>query len=173
MKNMFKILVLSFLMIGLGHSNELIAQKIGHLNSAAILSEMPEVLAADAELETLQKQLIAQAQRKVESLQNQYQELIRKEQQGDLSPRQLQEEQMRLREKEQELAMEEQNIQNTLMNKRNQLINPILERVQNAIDAVAKENNFQYILDTSGGSVLFADDANDITRQVRAKLGIN
>lgn len=173
MKNIFKILVVSLAMLAFVQNNEIIAQKIGHLNSAAILSEMPEVLAADAELETLQKQLIAQAQRKVESLQMQYQELVRKEQQGDLSPRQLQEEQLRLREKEQELGMEEQNIQNTLMNKRNQLINPILERVQNAIDQVAKENNFQYILDTSGGSVLFADDANDITRMVRTKLGIN
>lgn len=170
---MFKIFVISLLMFGISQDSELIAQKIGHLNSAAILSELPEVLAADAELETLQKQLVAQAQRKVESLQNQYQELIRKEQQGDLSPRQLQEEQMRLREKEQELAMEEQTIQSTLVRKRNELINPILERVQEAIDQVAKQNNFQYILDTSGGSVLFADESNDITRLVKEKLGIN
>ena len=173
MKNMFKIFVLSLLMFGMSQTSELIAQKIGHLNSAAILSEMPEVLAADAELETLQQQLVAQAQRKIESLQQDYQELLRQEQQGDLSPRRLQEEQMRLREKEQELSMEEQNIQTTLMRKRNELINPILERVQDAIDEVAKENNFQYILDTSGGSVLFADDSNDITGMVRAKLGIN
>lgn len=173
MKNMFKIFVLGLIMFGMSQTNELIAQKIGHLNSAAILSEMPEVLAADAELETLQKQLVAQAQRRIESLQQDYQELIRQEQQGDLSPRRLQEEQMRLREKEQELAMEEQNIQTTLMRKRNELINPILERVQDAIDEVARENNFQYILDTSGGSVLFADDSNDITSMVRAKLGIN
>ncbi|TVQ43241.1 MAG: OmpH family outer membrane protein [Saprospirales bacterium] len=173
MKNMFKIFVFSLLMFGMSQTNELFAQKIGHLNSAAILSEMPEVLAADAELETLQKQLVAQAQRRIESLQKDYQELIRQEQQGDLSPRRLQEEQMRLREKEQELAMEEQNIQSTLMRKRNELINPILERVQDAIDEVARENNFQYILDTSGGSVLFADDTKDITRMVRTKLGIN
>nr|MBS0038222.1 OmpH family outer membrane protein [Saprospiraceae bacterium] len=173
MKNLFKLLIVAVVFISLGQINDLQAQKIGHVNSSVILSDMPEVMAADAELETLQKQLVAQAQRKVEALQADYQSLIRKEQQGELSPKQLQEEQMRLREKEQELNMEDQNIQNTLMKKRNTLLNPILERVQRAIEDVAEENNLEYVLDTSGGSVLFAQEENDIGHLVKQKLGIN
>ncbi len=173
MKNLFNLLLVTFLIAGTSVMTELQAQKVGHVNSAAILAEMPDVLAADAELETLQKQLVAQAQRKVEALQADYQDLIRKEQQGDLSPRQLSEQQMRLREKEQELSMEEQNIQNTLMQKRNELLNPILDRVQKAIEDVARENNLEYVLDTSGGSVLYAETQNDIGNLVKQKLGIN
>lgn len=173
MKNLFKLLVVAVVFISLGQINNLHAQNIGHVNSSVILSDMPEVMAADAELETLQEQLVAQAQRKVEALQTDYQSLIRKEQQGELSPKQLQEEQMRLREKEQELNMEDQNIQNTLMEKRNALLNPILERVQRAIEEVAEENNLEYVLDTSGGSVLFAQEENDIGDLVKQKLGLN
>lgn len=172
MKNIF---VLSFIFLftsGFAVSN-LEAQKVGHLNSALILSEMPEVLAADAELETLQQQLVNQAQRKVEALQRDYQELVRKEQQGDLSPRQLQEEQNRLREKEMELQMEDQNIQSTLMRKREELLSPIIDKVQKAIEDVARENNFQYILDTSAGTVLYQDPTMDVADLVRAKLGLD
>lgn len=173
MKNLLSLLLIGFLFLSLSFGNEINAQKIGHVNSAAILAEMPEVRAADAELETLQKQLVAQAQRKVETLQKEYQELMRREQQGDLSPKQMQEEQLKLREKEQEIQLEDQNIQSTLMKKRDELINPILERVQDVIEKVAEENNFEYVLDTSGGSVLFAKEGNDITDLVKQNLDMN
>ncbi|TVR76625.1 MAG: OmpH family outer membrane protein [Saprospirales bacterium] len=172
MKNIF-VLTFLFLLASGFTTSKLEAQKVGHLNSALILSEMPEVLAADAELETLQQQLVNQAQRKVEALQRDYQELVRKEQQGDLSPRQLQEEQNRLREKEMELQMEDQNIQSTLMRKREELLSPIIDKVQKAIEDVARENNFQYILDTSAGTVLYQDPAMDVADLVRDKLGLD
>jgi outer membrane protein len=173
MKKIGTFLLASILLLGVGTVNEVLAQKVGHLNSAQILSEMPEVLAADAELETLQKQLVAQAQRKVEALQRDYQELMQREQQGDLSPRRMQEEQMKLREKEMELQQEDQKIQETLMRKREELLNPIIDRVQNAIEAVARENNFDYVLDTSAGTVLYFDESMNIGQLVRERLELN
>ncbi len=173
MKKTGIILIASVLLFTVGLTNDLFAQKVAHLNSAQILSEMPEVLAADAELETLQQQLVAQAQRKVEALQRDYQELMQREQQGDLSPRQMQEEQMKLREKEMELQQEDQQIQQTLMRKREELLDPIIDKVQRAIEDVARENNFEYVLDTSAGTVLYFDESMNIGALVREKLELN
>ncbi len=58
-------------------------------------------------------------------------------------------------------------------NKRQELMDPIIKSVENAVNEVAKEENYDYILDTSSGVVLFSKDSDDITLLVKKKLGIN
>ncbi len=47
---------------------------------------------------------------------------------------------------------------------------PILEKVNTAIEAVAKEGGFQYIFDTQAGVILYADESADVTSLVKAKI---
>lgn len=56
--------------------------------------------------------------------------------------------------------------------KRDELIKPILEKAQNAIQTVGKENGYSYIFDASGGAVVFAKDSDNVMPLVKAKLGI-
>ncbi|MBK9014270.1 MAG: OmpH family outer membrane protein [Saprospiraceae bacterium] len=49
---------------------------------------------------------------------------------------------------------------------------PILAKVNTAIQDVAKEGNFQYIFDAQSGVILYADESSDVTKLVKAKLGI-
>ena len=52
------------------------------------------------------------------------------------------------------------------------LLKPIRDKIQAAIDEVAKENGYTYIFDRSVGIILYAEDSTDISGLVRAKLGM-
>ena len=148
------------------------AQKFGYLNSAALLSEMAEVKQADANLETLQKQLQKQLQKSIEDLQGEYLELQKKEKRGELSPKQIQEEAAKLKTKEEGLAKSEQGMVQQMQEKRESLLKPILDRVNKIISQVATENGYDYIFDSSVGMILYADEKYDVTSLVKAKLGL-
>ena len=51
-----------------------------------------------------------------------------------------------------------------------ELTAPIVEKAKKAIEAVAKENGYKYVLDTSSGTVLFSEQSEDILIAVKKKL---
>ena len=59
-----------------------------------------------------------------------------------------------------------------IMQKEQELLQPLIERAKTAINEVAKEKGYTYILDTGTGVVVFFDDTDDITPFVKKKLGI-
>ncbi len=150
------------------------AQKFGYLNSAAILQEMPEVKQAEADLEVLQKQLQSRGETMLQEFQAKYQELERKNQQGEISPKELEVESQQLKADETKLAQFEQDMQRQVLERRDALLQPILDRVNTAIEEVAKEDGYTYIFDASPGTgiLLYADESTDIVEKVKAKLGI-
>ena len=148
------------------------AQKFGYLNSAALLQEMPEVKEAEANLETLQKQLQAKGQKMVEDFQGKYAELERRHNEGGIAPKDLEAEAQKLRDEETNIAKYEQDMQRQLLEKREALLQPILDRVNEAIEQVAKEAGYMYIFDSSAGVILYADESTDVTAAVKSKLGM-
>lgn len=145
-------------------------QKFGYVNSAAILAEMPEVKQADANLEALQKQLQKKGQGMVEKLQQDYAAVQRKVEQGDLSPKQQEEEAAKLKAQQDEVQKFEQEMMQQIQDKRNELLEPIYGKVNDAIKAVAQENGLSMIFDEA--VLLYKDESLDMTKQVKAKLGI-
>jgi Skp family chaperone for outer membrane proteins len=59
-----------------------------------------------------------------------------------------------------------------LAQKREQLFSPILDRVNQAMSDVAKENQFMFVFDSSSQVLLYSDETLDVTKLVKAKLGI-
>jgi len=57
-----------------------------------------------------------------------------------------------------------------LVRLREQLLQPLRTRVQEAIRAIAREENFHIVLDRSSPSVLFAEDRIDLTYRVLDRL---
>jgi outer membrane protein len=51
-----------------------------------------------------------------------------------------------------------------------ELSKPIYDKAKKAIDLVAKENGYKYVLDTSSGNVLYTEPADDILPLVKKKL---
>lgn len=146
------------------------AQKFGYLSSASILQDMPEVKQADATLEALQKQLQKKGQGMVEQLQKDYQAAQEKIGRGELSPKQQEEEGAKLEAKQAEIQKFEQDMQKQVQDKRNELMTPILDKINKAIQDVAKENGYTFIFDE--GVLLYKEASGDVTNLVRAKLGM-
>ncbi len=166
-----KLLYLSVLSLLISFTG-LQAQKIGYLNSQALLAELPEVKQADANLQALQTQLEKKGQMMVQELEGKYKDLQRREQSGEISPKALDEEAKKLKEQEGELSKYEQEVQKQLATKRQELLQPLIDKVNNAIKQVATEGQFTYIFDSSTGILLYAADSMDVTASVKLKLGI-
>ncbi len=146
--------------------------KFAYTNSAALLAEMPDVKRADTKLEALKKQLQKKGQQMLDDLRNKYADLQKRYENGLLSKVQAEQEAQKLAEEEQKLAKYEQDMYNQLASKREELIKPILEKVQTAIDDVAKEKGYSYVFDTNTMILLYAKPEDDITPAVKVKLGM-
>lgn len=168
MKQMLKPVLLALALCSVALSAS--AQKFGYVNSALILAEMPELKQAEASLEALQTQLQKKGQTMLEKLQADYAAVQQKMERGELSPKQQETEAARLKAAEEELGKYEQDMMKQLQEKRDALLQPIYEKVNKAIADVAKENGFQFIFDQ--GVLLYADESQDVSRLVKAKLGI-
>ena len=63
-----------------------------------------------------------------------------------------------------------------LAQKRSELLQPALKRIREAMEAVAKRNGFDYVLNSVDGSgtssLLWGPEGSDITRKVVSELGI-
>jgi hypothetical protein len=53
------------------------------------------------------------------------------------------------------------------------LIEPVNQRIREAIERVGKKNGFTFIFDLGSGSIVYkADNATDVTPLVKKELGI-
>ncbi len=148
------------------------AQKFGYCNSAALLTSIPEVKAADSDLQAFQTQLTKRGQEMVKSMQDKAAELDRKEKAGTISPKDLELQNAKLQEEQSTIAKYEQEVYDKLAQKREELYKPILDRVNQAMIDVAKENQFTFVFDQNTQVVLYADESLDVTKLVKTKLGI-
>lgn len=148
------------------------AQKFGYINSQELIQQMPKVKQANAELEALKKQYEKKIQEEGKVLQTKYQALLRKQEQGDISPKQYDVEAAALQKEQVELEKAQQEMGQNLAKKSEELLKPIRDEISNAIDMVAKENGFTYIFDYSIGIILYAEESADVSSLVKAKLNL-
>ncbi len=172
---MKKVIFLSIIaMLTLVSTTTISAQtaKFGYTNSAALLSQLPEVKSADANIQAFQTQLQKQGQQMVETLKAKYEELGKKEKLGEIAPKILQEEAEKLKAEEAKIGQFEQEMNKKVTEKRELLLQPILDKVNKAIADVSKEQGFAYVFDSSTSILLYADETLDVTKAVKVKLGI-
>ncbi len=146
------------------------AQKFGYLNSAVLLSELAEVKAADSELETYQKQLMSSGEAMVKAFETKYNQYAKEAGEGLLSKIQMQEKEGELGLEQQKIQAYEVEVQQKIIKKRELLYQPILDKVKIAIEAVGKENGYTMIFDASNGTILHANEGDDVLALVKAKL---
>jgi len=170
MNKILKSLLFTFVFAALAVSAQ--AQKFGYINSQELISQLPEVKEANSKIETLKKQLQKKGEDMVKSLQAKYADAQKRQADGLISPKQLQEESARLQQEEQALGQFEQTSQEKIFKKSEELLSPIQARINDAIKAVAADNGYTYIFDSSLGLVLYADPGTDVSTLVKAKLGL-
>jgi outer membrane protein len=147
-------------------------KKFGYVNSMEILSMMPEMKDVQTQLEAYGAELDKEYQTMVEEYQKKA-----KEYQDGIEKKTLSETMQKL--KYEELMDMEKRLQNTqqafeqeLVEKQEKLMSPLADRITNAIKDIAKEKQLGYVFDTSKGMLLYADELDNITVDVKTKLGI-
>jgi outer membrane protein len=167
MNKIFSLLVAVLLM-----SSSLFSQKFGYFNSLEVLALVPEVKAADSDLQAFTKVLQAQGESRAKDLQQRAAALEDKKAKGVIAPKQFEDEYALLEKESASLQQLEQEMSQKVAEKRESLYKPILDNVNNKIKEVAKENGYLMIFDTSTGVLLHADETLDVTKLVKAKLNI-
>ena len=139
--------------------------------------DVPQLLAsieswktAQTQLETHKKMLEDKIMAQQKTLETEYTTFQQKAERGEATQKEISDKQNYFIAKDNELKQAAQKAQQELAQKTNDLTNPIQEKLKNAIKAVATEGNFQYIVDSSAGDLLFLDPALDVTAQLKAKM---
>jgi outer membrane protein len=166
---MRKLLTLALLMI---LTSMAFSQKIGHLNSGNVLALMPEVGKADSVLKIYQRDLMLKRDTIIKTFEAEYKAYVGAKQAGTLSAVQDQKRQESLQKQQQAIQQYGQDVEQNVGILKKQLLQPILFKLDEAIQAIGKEGNYQVILDTSTGSSLFASESDDIMAQVKVKLNL-
>lgn len=154
--------------------NSVAQVKIGYTNVEVILSYMPEAKAIESQLQLFQSKLSEQLNVK----ETYYQDKIKTYQQtvSKLTPEQKTALEKEIIALEDEIKKFAEEADYKLMAKREELLNPVVTKLQGAIDAVAKENGYTYILNGSNSSgvsmVLVGPESDDVTQKIAQKLGI-
>lgn len=143
-------------------------KKLGYLNSQELLSAMPEYKKVNEDLEAYYKQLEADFAELGKEYQSKIKEFEEKAKTLSESMKELK--QKEIIDLQKRLEEFRESSQEKLSKKEAELVNPLLKKIQDAIDAVGKENNFDYIYNES--ALLYAKDSENITPLVKAKLGI-
>ncbi len=147
-------------------------QKIGHVNTDAIIRQLPDAADAQKQLDAL----VAEWQLELKSMQSDWQKKF-----DDYDQRKLIMTDARKSEVEKELRDLDRRIaeyrtqkfgQNgDLFQKQNEFMKPVQDRVFKVIEEVAKEEEFDYVLDQSGEILMmYANPRNDITAKVLERL---
>jgi len=171
MKSKFLIALVAILMVGF--TTQAQDLKIGYTNIDYILSQLPEAKQIQADLESYQKQLQTQLQSKAQELQEKiadYQQTVQN--MTDLVRQDREEE---LQQLEQRYRKFQQDADQSIQKKQADLLQPAYEKIQKAIEEVAKANNYTHIF--SDGSamtnvLLYARPEDDVTEMVLTKMGV-
>lgn len=153
--------------------SDLSAQKMGYINSLAILSQMPDVAQADTAIMLLRDSLYGEGQLRAKLLQDKYDDLVKDVDEGTVPPREAQLREEEVMKGRQDLEKYENDITQWLAVKREVFYGPALVKLQQAIDEVGAENGFQFIFDVSSlNFIVYAEESVDVTPLVKAKLGL-
>ncbi len=148
------------------------ATKYGHMNLGNLLDELPATKKANDELTAIANGLTVKGDSMAKAFQAAYALLEKDYNEGTLTQVQAMERQSVLERQQKDIQAYEQSAQNLIESKRNELLQPILDGIQEAIKAVAKENGYLMIFDVSSGAMLFVEEADDVSILVKKKLGL-
>jgi len=145
--------------------------KFGHINIQKLVAELPEKKAADAQLQAEAGKLQDQLKVMSEDLDKKYSTyLAQRDSLPDLIRATKEKE---IQDLDTRIKQYNQMAQQTLSQKEQQLLQPIMQKVQNAITEVGQEQGLIYIFDISSQVVLYHSDKSiDCEPLVKAKLGM-
>ena len=149
------------------------AQKIGFVDQQAILASMPGMQDVQQQIQQEMKEQQRQLQQKRQAFQKKVQQF--QQQQSLLDDSARAERKRQLQKRQQELQQSTRKRQKQMQQRRRKLMQPLLKKLQGAIDKVAAQQELEAVMRQE---VLLYDDQTsdrvvDISRDVAQELGIS
>ena len=143
--------------------------KVAHINVTALLAEMPEMKAAQAELKKLQETYRADIESSMTELKNKYTQYS-----NEAAGKSEEENQKRAQELqgfEKNIGEAQQAAQQELAKKQSDLFEPISQKAIAAIEKVAAAQGYDYVVDATPGSGVIVSNGPDLLAEVKKELG--
>ena len=168
MKKVTTILILMIAFLASTYAQKV--NKFGYLNSSELLALMPEVLKADSaidkyssELDQLGQQMYLEYQKKAADAQSKVEKKLLTEEQTELVAKELSDMEKRINDFQ-------QSAQEKIQAKKEKLYAPIMQKANEGIKAVAKANGYTYVFESGAGSILYAEESDDILPLVKTYM---
>ena len=167
MKSILKLITVAFLT--LAPLTVFAQSNVAHINVQQLISEMPEVVAAQNELAKLEKDYTTQIDNAFKEFQTKAQSYSadaanQTDVTNEARQKELESMQTNLQEFRDSAAQE-------LQKKQMDLMTPLLEKARNAITKVGKEQGFNYVIDSSPNGGLILAEGKDLIEDVKRELG--
>ncbi len=143
--------------------------KIAHINVSELLSQMPEMKAAQGELKKLQETYKADIESSVSELKNKYTQY--QSEAASMSEEENQKRAQELQGYEKNIGEAQQAAQEELSKKQAELMEPISKKAIAAIEKVAAAQGFDYVVDASPGSGIIVAKGKNLLPEVKQELG--
>ncbi|MES2763953.1 MAG: OmpH family outer membrane protein [Bacteroidota bacterium] len=168
MKNLVKSIAIVALTVGSITVGK--AQKIAHISLDSLITTMAESKTAQEVAQKYLKDLENQVATMDTELQTKYAAYMKDSQSGTMSDLVKSTKEGELQDLNKRIEDFKAQAQQDYQRKYGELSKPIYDKAKKAIDLVAKENGYKYVLDTSTGNVLYSEPADDILPLVKKKL---
>lgn len=149
------------------------AVKVGYADVDFIFSQMPEAKQIDADLQTLQSQLKKNLESKVQEFQTKYAQY--QQNSTTMLDAVRQNTERELQQLQQNIEKLQQDAQTEIQKKQTALMEPVYAKVGKAIEDVAKENGYTFVLNQQVGGldvILYGDPSVDVSNLVLKKMGV-
>jgi|TARA_R110002051_G_scaffold66515_11_gene120495 outer membrane protein len=143
--------------------------KVAHIDVTQLLSAMPEMKSAEAELKKLQETYNADIQASMTELRNKFTQY-----QNEAAAKSKEENDKRaveLQGYEKNIGEAQQAAQQEFQKKQAELFAPISEKAKTAIEKVAAAQGFDYVIDAQAGGGLIVAKGKDLLPDVKKQLG--
>lgn len=150
------------------------AQRFGYIDTDYILKKMPEHKKAEDEITQLSQAWVKEAEEMTKGIEGMYAAL--QAEQVLLTDEMKRERELAIRKKESELKEYQNKVfgfEGLYFLKKQELIKPVLDKIWDAADKVAKQNNLAIVFDKAGQLVMiYTDPRYDYTEFVLEALGL-
>jgi outer membrane protein len=150
------------------------AQRYAVIDSHYILEKMPEYASAQKQLDSIARQWQKQIDQQFQDVDKLYRQFDAEKVMLTDTLKQKRQAEIALKEK-QARALQQQRFgyQGDLFKKREELVKPVQDEIYNAVQKLAAQNMYDFVLDKAGGiSVFYADPKLDKSDAVLKLLGI-
>lgn len=145
--------------------------KFGHINTQDVYNALPE----KATIEKTLQDLASEYEKNINAMRDEYNKKVKEfvDKKDSMPQSILQARQSEIVDMEQRITTLNQTAQTDLQKKQQELVQPLVDKIKKAIDAVGAENGFLYIFDLQVQSILYhSDQSVDVLPLVKKKLNV-